>query len=110
MKNKKRTRLGKVNKKYVVKNTGRLLAVRHGHARLKWSVFYKEILYANRLVDLFLNRSIVSVFDSYLYRKNKGIKTRNIYSYDGDSETYRLLNRSMTETLKESFRLKKLET
>lgn len=54
------------------------------------------------VVDKFMNRSPSSVISSYFFRKHNKIKTKNIYSYDGDEEAYRLLNRSAIETIAEA--------
>ena len=54
------------------------------------------------VVEKFMNRTPRSVISSYLFRKQNKIKTKNIYSYDGDDEAYRLLNRSAVETVAEA--------
>ncbi len=89
----------RANKKYVVTNRRRIATTKRSEM-VKWTKYYRVLHNTNRLVDAFMSRSIFSVILSYVYRVNKGIRSKNIYSYIGDPEAHRLLNRSLSETLK----------
>ena len=65
------------------------------------SHFKPEADIEDDVIDRLLGRSFITVIQSYLFRKNKGIKTKKIYKYDGYLEAQMLLNRSVKDAIKE---------
>ena len=63
----------------------------------------EEVDKGDTVVNRLLDRSFLSVIKSYQFRKDKGIKKKNIYVYDGYQEAQRLLNRSVKDAIKEYF-------
>lgn len=70
-----------------------------GKTGTKYSFMVESV---DDVMDRYMKRSLLSVLRSYLFRKNKRIKTSNIYVYNGDAEAHRLLNRNFVETIVES--------
>lgn len=68
------------------------------------SQYLLEFIHEDDVVNRLLTRTLLSVIQSYLFRKNRGIKTKKIYKYDGYHEAQILLNRSVKDAIKDYFK------